>query len=233
MLAIQQGELEAGAKLPSEPALAEMLQVSRGTVREAIHLLMAKGLLERRAGIGTFVCSHAPSNWPVETGIEELVSTTGMLLRAGHHPGSRGFKLRTMGPPPTVRKALELAADDKVHRIFRVRLADRQPIMVCEDYLAAPMVDESRIRAYRGQGSLFAFLEQHCNITVMVARTIVEPILPSEPIARFLEVNTETPILLLHQTHYDSDSRPFLYSENYINPKYLTFQVRRIATKYV
>jgi GntR family transcriptional regulator, transcriptional repressor for pyruvate dehydrogenase complex len=52
---LQQGQLPTGARLPSERELAAQLGVSRASVREAIHELTLKGLVERRPGRGTVV----------------------------------------------------------------------------------------------------------------------------------------------------------------------------------
>jgi GntR family transcriptional repressor for pyruvate dehydrogenase complex len=47
------GELRSGDRLPSERDLAEMLGASRALVREAIHELELKGIVDRRPGRGT------------------------------------------------------------------------------------------------------------------------------------------------------------------------------------
>jgi len=52
---ISRGELKPGERIPSERNLAEMLGVSRPSVREAIMMLEAMGFLESRQGGGTFV----------------------------------------------------------------------------------------------------------------------------------------------------------------------------------
>lgn len=52
---IEDGDLRPGDQLPSERELSEELQVSRGTVREAVQFLQAVGLVEIRHGSGTFV----------------------------------------------------------------------------------------------------------------------------------------------------------------------------------
>ncbi|MCE0764545.1 GntR family transcriptional regulator [Pseudonocardia kujensis] len=49
------GELRAGDRLPSERDLANSLGVARATLREAMHELEAKNLIERRPGRGTTV----------------------------------------------------------------------------------------------------------------------------------------------------------------------------------
>ncbi|HEX9016959.1 MAG TPA: FadR/GntR family transcriptional regulator [Chloroflexota bacterium] len=52
---ILERHLNAGDQLPSERELGELLGVSRTVVRSAVRSLTAKGLLEVRAGAGTFV----------------------------------------------------------------------------------------------------------------------------------------------------------------------------------
>jgi GntR family transcriptional repressor for pyruvate dehydrogenase complex len=54
---ILEGVLKPGEKLPPERELAEELVVSRSSLREAVVVLEARGLLESRRGGGTFVCS--------------------------------------------------------------------------------------------------------------------------------------------------------------------------------
>ena len=48
-----------GTKIPSENALAEALGVSRGSIREALHMLASLGLLESRHGEGTYVRDYS------------------------------------------------------------------------------------------------------------------------------------------------------------------------------
>ncbi|MCM2290727.1 FadR family transcriptional regulator [Allorhizobium sp. BGMRC 0089] len=58
--ALAEGRWSVGEKLPNEQALSQMLQVSRGTVREAVRVLVAESLLETRQGSGTYVLSLKP-----------------------------------------------------------------------------------------------------------------------------------------------------------------------------
>jgi GntR family transcriptional repressor for pyruvate dehydrogenase complex len=55
--AIERGDYAPGARLPSERELAELLGVSRVSVREAIRSLEAIGLVEVRHGRGCFVAT--------------------------------------------------------------------------------------------------------------------------------------------------------------------------------
>lgn len=54
---IASGAYSVGEKIPPEPELADMFQVSRNTIREAIQSLTWAGLLSVKQGDGTYVCS--------------------------------------------------------------------------------------------------------------------------------------------------------------------------------
>jgi GntR family transcriptional repressor for pyruvate dehydrogenase complex len=52
---VRSGDLVRGSRLPSEPRLAEMLQVSRASLREALKGMVFIGLLKARPGDGTYL----------------------------------------------------------------------------------------------------------------------------------------------------------------------------------
>jgi GntR family transcriptional repressor for pyruvate dehydrogenase complex len=54
---ITRGDLSAGSRLPVEKDLAEVLGVSRGSLREGVRALCIMGVLETRQGDGTYVTS--------------------------------------------------------------------------------------------------------------------------------------------------------------------------------
>ena len=67
-----------GDKLPPERALAESFGVSRNSVREAIHALAERGLLESRHGDGTYV--RVPDMEPLRSAILEAVDSEGHMF---------------------------------------------------------------------------------------------------------------------------------------------------------
>lgn len=229
---IQSGQLVVGETLPSEPKLAQRFHVSRSTIREAIRILIAQGVLEVRQGIGTFVRSTGFSAWPVETGLEQLTSTTDIIASAGHVPGCRGYLLEVKAGASEVTGALLLDPAATVYCLSRVRLADGHPVILCRDYLPVRLIPANLIERFDGQGSLFAFLSRECNLPIAVARTVLKPVLPEETLATALEITSNEPLLLLKQTHFDGNNQPILYSENYINCSFIGYHVRRMPPEF-
>lgn len=58
---ISAGDWAPGDRLPSEPELARQFGIGRPTVRQALDVLVRRGMAERRRGSGTFVTETAAS----------------------------------------------------------------------------------------------------------------------------------------------------------------------------
>lgn len=225
---IRSGEIPTGTRLPSEPQLARSLGVSRNTLREAVSVLREQGLISTRQGIGTFTLDpRAEARFPVDVGIEHLTSTTEMIARAGHKPGTRDYQLVTGPGDAVARQQLRLAPQTQLHCIERVRSADNLPVIFCRDYISVDVVPERVMAQYRGDESLFLFLQRECRLEVRTARADVVPAMPSVRVAEMLAVSRRKPLLVLNQLHYDAAGVAFLYSENYFNLEYMGLHVRR------
>lgn len=55
---IQNGELKIGSKLPTERSIAEQLNISRNSTREALRVLENTGLIESRHGSGNYLTGN-------------------------------------------------------------------------------------------------------------------------------------------------------------------------------
>jgi GntR family transcriptional regulator, transcriptional repressor for pyruvate dehydrogenase complex len=98
------GQLPPGSKLPPERELAQLLRVSRASVRDALRDLEMRGLVERTPGRGTIVTERQ------RTGVGR-----GLLreLGTGERDLLEVLELRAMlEPPMTARAALRATARD-------------------------------------------------------------------------------------------------------------------------
>lgn len=57
---LQQGELKAGSRLPPERELAEMLGISRPSLRTALKALSVMGIIRAKPGAGTYIAESLP-----------------------------------------------------------------------------------------------------------------------------------------------------------------------------
>jgi GntR family transcriptional repressor for pyruvate dehydrogenase complex len=79
---IVDGQLEPGMKLPPEREVAEQIGVSRTVVREAVRILVARGLLTTRRGVGTIVQQITQDH--VSERLNLLMRTSGISLAKLH-----------------------------------------------------------------------------------------------------------------------------------------------------
>jgi len=76
---ILSGVYAPNERLPSESALCDMFQVSRISIRTALHKLAAIGLIETRNGEGTYVCNVDSSCVMLPLLQDMTISPTGIL----------------------------------------------------------------------------------------------------------------------------------------------------------
>jgi GntR family transcriptional regulator len=120
---IRQGELRPGDRLPSEVELTAELNVSRATVTKALDELMARGLLVREQGRGTFVAGP-----PMERRPPGLRSFTAQIDSLGHRPSTRllSFDEATAHRGDPILSAYPRGTPLVVIR--RLRLVDGRPV---------------------------------------------------------------------------------------------------------
>jgi GntR family transcriptional repressor for pyruvate dehydrogenase complex len=104
-------KLQPGDKLPSERELAEMLQVSRSSIRDAIRSLELMGLVEPRQGAGTIVR---------ELSAESLVNPFANALKRRQELVSELLDFRKMLEPPLAARAAAHASPDEVSEMEEI-----------------------------------------------------------------------------------------------------------------
>jgi GntR family transcriptional regulator, transcriptional repressor for pyruvate dehydrogenase complex len=103
--------LKVGDKLPSERELADTLQVSRSSIRDAIRGLELMGLVEPRQGAGTIVR---------ERPAESTVNPFSNALRRRQERVSELLDFRKMLEPPLAARAATHASPDEVSEMEEI-----------------------------------------------------------------------------------------------------------------
>src|SRR5699024_2307812 len=114
---IQSGMWEPGYKLLAEEDLAKQLNVSRGTTRKAISLLIDQQLLIQIQGKGTYVENHKIS-YPFA---QELISFSESMYARNYEFKTLVLEKKVIQPELFIRKNLNLNDSDNVLYLRRVR----------------------------------------------------------------------------------------------------------------
>lgn len=157
---IESGEYKPGDKLPSERALCEMMAVSRIAVREAIRDLVAKNLLEVRAGNGTYVKSVTASDFMDPLMIKLINGYTVRDL----------IEFRDMIEVSCCRLAVQRATQDDLDSLWQILESMKEQLKEHNDYFAADLEFHSLIAKASGNNILVLVLNRVGDIIREVIR---------------------------------------------------------------
>ncbi|HEY1790115.1 MAG TPA: GntR family transcriptional regulator [Verrucomicrobiae bacterium] len=218
---IREPQYQTGALLPDEVALAAQLGVSRGTIRSGISKLVFEGLLDRKAGVGTRV-----SNRNVESGIREWHSFTREMASKGVKVENFRVAYHQTEASKEALQALQLDGSRILWRLDRVRGWDGRPVLLTMSWLHPRL----GLKGNEDTGQpLYEMIEKTSGVRPNHAREDFLAVNAETQMARQLDVEKGSPLLLRRHTVFDAGNRPFEYAEvRYVSSRFtLTLDVRR------
>lgn len=144
------GALVPRAQLPTEHELAEKHDTTRGTVRQALNLLVNEGLVERVRPRGHFVRERRPmvyrpqAEFRAHPASAELDRFMTEMADEGR-TSSQTIDVAIVIPPWEVAERLKLAQGEHAAVRRRVRCIDDQPYNVNDSYFPLRLVEGSEI----------------------------------------------------------------------------------------
>ncbi len=202
--AIENRDIGPDDALPPERDLAEMLNVSRITVRKAIDELVEDGLLIRKQGSGTFVSNRVEKNFAKLTSFSEDMRARGRVPRSVWMNRAAG----TVTPEESL--ALRSSPGTPVLRFHRIRYADDAPMAIEYATVIAsclPSLDSV-------ESSLYEALEQTGNRPVRALQRLRAVLLTAEQ-AKLLKAQERDAGLLVARVGYLKDGRAVEFSQSY------------------
>jgi GntR family transcriptional regulator len=189
---IRSGTYPPGSVIPSENGMARHYGIGRPTVRQAMDILVRKGLVERKRGSGTFVKDQIP-----RVDLFSLAGTSQAFLTKGIHTRSKSLE------PVSLR---EIRSDREnpfnggtAFCYSRLTLVKDDPILKEEFYLHAqlfPGLDRMDLE----NRSLAQVVSDHYYLKPVTGRQRFKIAFLPDPGAGFLGISPCDPILEVERT---------------------------------
>ncbi|GGV27735.1 GntR family transcriptional regulator [Streptomyces filipinensis] len=207
------GEWEIGRRLPSRARLAEEYGVGRNVMQRAVDRLIIEGLLEGRAGSGTYVRTPRERLRMVRSWHREH---RGSLALSGREERGRAaawdaHSLVRVPAPEAIAERLALAPGDLCVNTQYEFLADGQPVQLSDSWEPLAVTDGTPVvLPERGPLAGKGVVERMRSIGVVV-ETVVEvprPARAGRAEANLLGIGVGDLVLRIERTIYDTGGRP-------------------------
>ena len=214
--AIISGSIAPGEKLDNEISLANDLGLSRPTMRQAIQLLVDKGMLVRKRGVGTQVV-HGKISRSVE-----LTSLFDDLSAAGQKPRTEVLELKLVPASEEVAQQLQLTIGDKVWSLERLRFVGEEPLALMHNYLPPDAIDLAEVDLEKT--GLYASMRES-GILMRVARQKIGARRADARDARLLNEKRGAPLLTMQRTTYDNAGRAVEFGQHAYRAEMYAFEL--------
>jgi GntR family transcriptional regulator len=217
---------DSEGRLPTEAELAARFNVSRGTIRAAVGSLVARSLLVRRQGKGTFVNQIARIGNP----LDQAMDFCEIITRNGCQPGIRFVQSIITDADPESARALALDGEPVLYR-HSIFTADGDPVIYCINVLplwviSAPVAQEVVANPAISE-PLYDFLETRCNRRIEFHNASIWPDVAQNCQMREAICAPNTPVLVIDETGFDVNRRPVLRSIEYYPGRFMRFEIMR------
>ena len=214
---IQAGKFEAHSLLPSEHELKDQYETSRETIRKALNLLAQEGYIQKVRGKGSIVIKNTKLDFPVSG----LVSFHELAQKMDKKPKTIVHEVTLTKPDSFIMQQLNLAAEDQVWKINRVREIDDEKIILDKDYLNHEFVPH--ITEEICEKSIFQYLENELDLAISYAKKEIVVEEPTEEDRELLDLEGFKSIVIIKNYVYLEDANLFQYTESRHRPDKFRF----------
>ena len=198
-----QGEWGPGEVIPSESELANIYDVSQGTVRKAIDDLSAESILVRRQGKGTYVATHNEEN--IQLRFLRLTSQFGLNEKLDNQLISFSKEKATN----KLAKILNINPSSTIISVTRILTFNENPLIL--DVIKIPA------QSFRGltpemivenNGSMYRMYETDFGVRMLRADEKILAITANSETASHLKVQENHPLLSVERISYTYKNKP-------------------------
>ncbi|WP_061293048.1 GntR family transcriptional regulator [Herbidospora cretacea] len=186
---IKSGRYRAGEALPAQRELSASYGVTMMTLRQALQVLSAEGLIVQRAGRGTYV-AQASAEYPLDS-----------LRSLGDDLRGQGCPLRTEVLSAALRPAPRALGEGRALRLVRVRHLMDRPAVHQISWIAEPHASAIKAADFT-EVPLYTALAE-VGVRVHRATERVSPALLTVQVAELLRHPAGSPVFVSERATYD------------------------------
>lgn len=227
---IQKMEPEKDTKLPREEIMAEMLGVSRITVRRAFAELAAEGIIFRQQGRGTFVNADYLN---MKVTFNPVMEFTQMIEESGYKPTMKLLELKVMQGNKKVRDILQADENEKVIQADKAFFADGKLCVLCRDFYSMELAggEEKFNSLSHMEKSMYPYIYENSGKKLVWDKVEIDTAISTEieAFADYLkQMNVGIrPYLFLREVDYGEENEPLIYVEEYIDTSIIKYNMIR------
>ena len=216
---IESGLYQQNEKLPSERELADDLETTRLTLRDALSQLEIEGKVFRMDRRGWFVSSKRLAFDPKQ---DKGFMTN--VREQGQTPSTKLIYCEEEAASANLAKALKIQSGAPVYHLQRRRSINKRPVLIEDIYL-----DLSRYPGLHHTnltGSLAVVLAEVYQVNIKYSELQITPVAFNRLHAKSLHVSPGTPATLLTRTSYDGEGRVVEFDQEYWVSDVLKIELR-------
>jgi GntR family transcriptional regulator len=221
---IVSGQWKSGEKVMSENEIAAKYKVSRVTARQAIEQLVAKNILYRSPGKGTFVCEH-----DLPYGFSTMMSFSRSLQGKGFTVETKILDQGIIPATREVAEKLRVEPDSEVVIVRRLRIVDGIPAAIHASYFSSRIYGKL-LSSDLTTDSLLEAAERIGGTTMAFSQDSLRAVPASLADADLLSVPPSTPMMELEGVVYDEQNHPCRYTKGIYRGDLFRLDVRNSRT---
>lgn len=203
---IHEGKLKPGDAIPTEMELAQIFDISRTTIRQAITELVMEGYLTRIKSKGTFVQKPRIR----QEYIRSVHASHEHIRQQNMVPRTKILELYETKADDEIAEELKIAPGTPVIKMMRLRFANEDPILYTENYLS--MLAKDILNVDMEKCGLFEFLDRKNETRITKSVRTLSAVAANEEDARLLNMQVGEPIQLSKSISYNQDNIPIEYA---------------------
>ncbi|MHC1750207.1 MAG: GntR family transcriptional regulator [Cellulosilyticaceae bacterium] len=196
---IKSNQWQENERIPSEKELCEMYNVSRTTVRQAILELEQKGYIYKVHGKGTFVSPKV-----FKQDLLKFYSFTEEMKKLGKVPTSVILEFVSIKADETISKKLQIAVENDVYKLTRLRLADDIPVMLEYTYLPVTRF-QGLTRQMLEKAPMYAVFREDYNMRFTKAIETFKPVLMEKSVSKVLDCKEKGSGMQIERVTYEEE----------------------------